>query len=180
MNPKTGLKRIVQRAEKIPYLDRLLHIVFTTRQRPSTTATDSQLQGVHRGNIARRLLPALGRRIWPIARSQILQRLNSIEQQLQQLKQLPLLRADIDTAMKWQTELQDLYRAHVNLTESVPVALRKIHWDINKLKLDLEQKNALLESIETKVEAMRSASVSDLPDNTESNGRRTLPSKGKS
>lgn len=101
-----------------------------------------------------RVLPALGRRIWPIARRQILlrfdameNRLASIEHRVVKLEQdgmnrvMKLERA-VEIAMQQQAKLLETYRDYVNLIESTPVALREFRRDINGLKLEIERQKA--------------------------------------
>lgn len=46
MNLNVALKRLIQRAENIPYINRLLHFAFIIRQRLRATATEPHLQDI--------------------------------------------------------------------------------------------------------------------------------------
>jgi len=94
-----------------------------------------------------RIMPALGRRIWPLARRQILLRFSAIENRVATVEhradkledRLMKLQQDVELALQQQAKLLETYRDYVNLIESVPVALREFRRDINGLKLTVER-----------------------------------------
>jgi hypothetical protein len=114
MNLKSGLKRIIRRAEKIPFMNRLLHAAFVTRYRLRASAPVPQLQ--------------------------------------------------------------EVYRDHFNLIESVPPALRSLRRDVIALKSDLKQTNDLLERIAKRLEIAR-PDMADGTDMTSQSAHASAPKR---